>query len=241
MEVPSVPVPPRVPPGGDKVGGDKVGGDKVGGDKVGGDKISVTGGQGTLINPTGPVSQTNVQTDGGDYAGRDLDKRRGIFFDRTRFPLAVVTVVIVVFVGANVITAGAAFGGFQGRLQAWDLWPSFPSEHPGETLIVVVPFFRTQGVLDSDAAHVIAGKIQESLPPALANNVRVAVAEGKSLRGKDQDGAKALGQRYNASMIIWGSDTGVQVAVSYLNLRQPNFKAANVQLVDALKALGVTQ
>src|SRR5688500_12308083 len=59
--------PPQVEPGqrgaGDIVQGDKVGGDKVGGDKVMGDKRT-------------------IDTDGGDYAEGDIDKRQGeIFID----------------------------------------------------------------------------------------------------------------------------------------------------------------
>ena len=63
-------------------------------------------------------------------------------------------------------------------------------------------------------------------------NVRVGVLEGQQIRANDRAGAEALGKRVNASIIIWGADTGVKVEVKFLNLRQPEFDAADIFLQE---------
>ena len=42
--------------------------------------------------------------------------------------------------------------------------------------------------------------------------------------------ARKLGERYGASMVIWGSDTGVRVTVNLLNLKEPDYSAAAVKI-----------
>jgi Caspase domain len=49
---------------------------------VGRDQVSVQGSPGAIVGATGAVSQTNVNTGGGDYAGGNIDKRQGgVFID----------------------------------------------------------------------------------------------------------------------------------------------------------------
>jgi len=48
------------------------------------------------------------------------------------------------------------------------------------------------------------------------------------LRG--QEAAKALGRRHNASLIIWGADTGARLEVNFLNLKEPDFAAAEATI-----------
>ena len=61
---------------------------------------------------------------------------------------------------------------------------------------------------------------------------RVAVSS-VPIAADDQDRtASKLGKQYDASMVIWGADTGVQVTVNFLNLKHPDFDAAHVQISE---------
>jgi len=80
--------------GGHKIDGDYVGGDKFTGDKVQGNKIDARGSRGFINRAEGPVNQNfgtqrNVYTEGGDYAGGNIDKRQGqTFIDGDQFNMS---------------------------------------------------------------------------------------------------------------------------------------------------------
>ena len=48
----------------------------------------------------------------------------------------------------------------------------------------------------------------------------------------DQERAAKLGKQYDASIVIWGADTGVRVTVNFFNLKHPDFDAAHVQISE---------
>jgi Tfp pilus assembly protein PilF len=189
---------------------------------------------------------------GGDNIGRDkiIDNRRGFFWDQARIPLLIVIALILVFLVLSLITAGANLLGFKGTLQYMGLVPHDPTPSPtttpaptaepllfspeqlGENLIIVVPFFRPDNIPDHDEAYIIQRNIRQNLRERGIAHVRVEVADNKQIRAEDRAAVIALAQHYHASMIIWGSNTGLEVVVNYLNLRQPNFDAADVSLEE---------
>ena len=147
--------------------------------------------------------------------------------------MLIVLFVTTLFIITSLLSALTNIGPARHQLQLWGLWPlSFAPGQPGETLIVIVPFFRSAGVMDSDAAHNIAERVRDGVDKIKLLNVRVEVLEEQQLRADDRSGAEALGKRTNASMIIWGADTGTKVEVKYLNLRQPEFDAAEITLQE---------
>jgi excisionase family DNA binding protein len=108
--------------------------------------------------------------------------------------------------------------------------PFRPSKE-GETLIVVASFVHTEGVADADIAHEIQRAVREAAQEVEATKVRVEV-EPTRLSTDDRSGAETLGKRYNAGIAIWGADTGVRVTVNFLNLKQPDFRAADVRITE---------
>lgn len=117
---------------------------------------------------------------------------------------------------------------------------AFAPEQPGETLIVVAPFYHPQGVPDDQEAKLIKAAIEDQIKELGIRNLRVGVDNGAPIEADDRTGAQALGERYQASMVIWGSNTRVQITVNYLNLRQPDFAAAQAQFQET-GSLGRTQ
>lgn len=110
----------------------------------------------------------------------------------------------------------------------------FPSEQSGETLIIISTFFRTEGVLDVGVHNEIQRAIQDKIDTLKLENVRVAVAP-TILQSDDREGAEELGDRYNASIIIWGADTGIRQEINFLNLKGPGLFAAAATINETEK------
>jgi tetratricopeptide (TPR) repeat protein len=106
---------------------------------------------------------------------------------------------------------------------------TFPKEKADETLIVIAAFYRTEGVVDTNIHGEIRRAIQNKLTQLNATNIRVEI-EPTPLPSGDQEAAKALGRRHNASLIIWGADTGARLEVNFLNLKEPDFAAAQATI-----------
>lgn len=111
----------------------------------------------------------------------------------------------------------------------------FASASKDETLILIATFYHTEGVADTDAHNEIRRAIAAAIAELEVKNLRVEV-EPTRLTGDDQAEAKKLGERYGASMVIWGADTGVRVTVNFLNLKEPDYEGAAVQISETERA-----
>jgi len=143
--------------------------------------------------------------------------------------LAILVLIVVLMSG--LISIGANIGGARQQLQKWGRIRAFPSASEDEILIVIASFHHSEGVPDTEIHNEIRRAIQEAAEEVNFSNLRVEV-EPTRLAADDQARAEKLGQRYNASIVIWGADTGVRVAVSYLNLKQPDLDAAEVKISE---------
>jgi tetratricopeptide (TPR) repeat protein len=126
------------------------------------------------------------------------------------------------------------WGGARRQLQEWGVLPyplAFPAERQGETLIVIANFYYSENIPDTEAHNEIKRAIEKAKAELGYASLRVEV-EPTHLQADDRAGAEALGKRYNASIVIWGADTGVRVTVNFLNLKQPDFDAAQVQISE---------
>ncbi|HEU4326242.1 MAG TPA: tetratricopeptide repeat protein [Roseiflexaceae bacterium] len=149
--------------------------------------------------------------------------------------LAIVVLALLMIAGATVISAADAWPGVRSGLeQAGILNPELEvaSEAAGETLILVLPFEVSSGVADTKIHREIARAIEEQRAQLALEQVRVVALREGGLPANDQDAAKVIGQRYKATMIVWGSDTGSRVEVSFLHLKEPTFDAADVTISE---------
>jgi tetratricopeptide (TPR) repeat protein len=104
-----------------------------------------------------------------------------------------------------------------------------------ETLMVIATFHETTAT--KTEPHIkIKRAIEAVMKEVRLETLRVEV-EPTVLRADERDEAEALGQHYNASIIIWGEDTGIQVLVKFLNLKQPDFEAAEVEIDERERTL----
>jgi len=134
-----------------------------------------------------------------------------------------------------VIGAIAVFDPFRHQLQQWGIISNVSPERPGETLIIIAPFFRPESNPDDEPHRDILGAIRQALNDLGLKNIRAEVVEGADLRADDRAGAEALGKRHHASMVIWGDYNRSHVTVNYLNLRKPDFTAANVTIKEEMR------
>jgi len=168
-------------------------------------------------------------------------RRRPVVFYPT---LALTVLATVVGLVAGLITIGADVGGARGQFQEWGLLATstptpaatptplpFAPADEDETLIVIASFHHSEGIADTEAHNEIRRAIQRAKEDLGYANLRVEV-EPTRVEADDREWAEELGGRYDASMVIWGADTGVRVTVNYLNLRHPEFEAADVQISE---------
>lgn len=104
---------------------------------------------------------------------------------------------------------------------------AFATATDSETLILIASFYVSEGNRNTLPHREIRDEIRAEVQRIGEINIRVEV-ESTVLDSDQLDAAEALGKRYNASMVIWGDDTGVRVTVNFLNLREPDLDAATV-------------
>ena len=201
----------------------------VGGDQIGRDKITIgTVGEGSAV---AIGEQINISINRPSTWNR-LRKRRVIFYPT--LALIILLALVLLIAGLFVITGNV--GVVQQQLQNWGWLRAFSSERQGETLIVIANFHHPAGVPDHEAHNEIKRAIEKAKAELGFASLRVEV-EPTHLQADDRAGAEALAKRYNASIIIWGADTGVRVTVNFLNLKQPDFVAALVQVSETERTL----
>jgi tetratricopeptide (TPR) repeat protein len=103
-----------------------------------------------------------------------------------------------------------------------------------ETLIVIARFHKT--VANTEPEMEIFNAIDDQLRKSAQESVRVEVDSNTELAADQRAAAEALGNRYKASIVIWGADTGVRVVVNFLNLRQPELPAADVRINETARS-----
>lgn len=103
--------------------------------------------------------------------------------------------------------------------------PFQPAEE-GETLIIIADFYRADGITDARVNKKIADVIRTQ---SNDNSIRIEL-EPTQLRSGDREGARELGRKYNADLIIWGEEDTVSMEANFLNLNRPLFVASDVSL-----------
>ena len=161
----------------------------------------------------------------------DRFRRRPLVFYPT---MALIVILALVILTSTLVSIMGGMGGARQQLRELGVLPApqaFAPAAKDEALIVIATFHEAPGVVGTEAQEEIRQAIQKAAGEAGLANLRVAV-EPTRLTADDQAGAQKLGERYHASMVIWGSISGVRVTVNYLNLRQPDFDAASVRISE---------
>jgi serine/threonine protein kinase/tetratricopeptide (TPR) repeat protein len=100
-----------------------------------------------------------------------------------------------------------------------------------ETLILIAPFHMAEGIIETEPHREIRLAIEEAVSELDLSNLRVEV-EAAPLKADDRAKAKEFGEKYKASIVIWGEDTGVRITINYLNLKQPDLSVAEARISE---------
>jgi tetratricopeptide (TPR) repeat protein len=131
--------------------------------------------------------------------------------------------------------AGAISPDIRQALFLRGFWPrAFPAERDGEALIVIANFYYSDNLTNTEAHEEIRRAIEQVRDEVEFANLRVKVAP-ICLRADNRAGAVTLAERYNASLVIWGADTGVRVSVNFYNHKQPDFPGGDVRLEENIR------
>ena len=108
----------------------------------------------------------------------------------------------------------------------------------GEALIIVLPFHLAANTPSSEAHRLIYAAIKERLEELGLDDVRVELDPHTILDQFAEDEARALGERYDAAVVIFGEESRSTVTVNFLNIKEPKVAAGNEQVyVDAPETL----
>ncbi len=148
---------------------------------------------------------------------------------RIFYPTMIVVIIAAIVCLLAALSGGLAdSGGARAQVDTWTQHWFVEEEAEDETLIVIVPFYVTEGNRDTDAHNEIRRAIEAQAENLEMDNLRLELSPDP-IEADDRDAAKALGNRYDASMVIWGADTGVRVTVVFFN-RRSHFAAGEVQI-----------
>lgn len=103
----------------------------------------------------------------------------------------------------------------------------FSSECHDKARILVTSFFRTEHVKDVNSHGEIARAIESRLSELSLDEVCVSILD-TPVNTEDREKAVTLGHKHDAALIIWGADTDVRIEVNFLNLKDSNSFASNV-------------
>lgn len=125
-------------------------------------------------------------------------------------------VAIVYFINSS-ISAGADYGPFQEALYERG-WISYYRPREDDEILIIIGSFETgDEKSESDIQNELQHAILQQKTAIGLPNLRVEV-DPTVISALDRNKAEEIGRRYNANVIIWGSDTDFRVHVNFLNL-----------------------
>jgi len=208
----------------DLVQGDKIGGDKIGGDKIGGDKFVIT-------NPTTYKYLSRKDVVIILLAITAIMMGAVLLFKA--LPNKEQEVIVAEPVTVSEIENPVVV------IQSTDMPTPIPSATAepfepaaeGEALIVVLPFTSDDRDDIPDIHRRIQSDIEDSITDlTLTSDVRVEINPNVALHRDDREDAQALGERYGAAVIIWGTKTDYDVTVRFLNIKALEIPAGDEQV-----------
>ena len=155
-----------------------------------------------------------------------------LFGTKARSLLSALAIILGLFLAA--ISAGADVAGARRQLLEWGIITAFPPARNDETLIVISEFRYSEGIAHTDAHTEIKRAIQQTASDLGIEELRVEILP-LSLRSDEKSKAMQFGERYNATMIIWGEDTGLRVTISYLTIKPPETIAVSGALTEVAR------
>ncbi len=87
---------------------------------------------------------------------------------------------------------------------------------PTEQLVVIATFLSSDHVRNRNIAQELRHGLEKAIRDLDLKNVRVEV-EHTRLLSDDVENARRIGRKYNATVIVWGTDTGERLTLNMLN------------------------
>ena len=104
--------------------------------------------------------------------------------------------------------------------------PSFKPAKNNEILVVIAKFQLGENVPDLRAYEKIKLSIEELRDELNLNNLRVEIDTKANLNANDYLKALSLGEKYKAMIVIWGTETRVDLQVNFYNIKAFRTSAA---------------
>ena len=170
-------------------------------------------------------------------AGRDIIFQVGSLKISRRVAILLATVLLILVIAA-VVNAVSSTGMFitstapmpdPTATQVPTPTPLPISTAGEDEILIVIARFSSTGQTDAKIHQEIQRAIKAAADEGEFSDLRVEV-EPTTVLPDARSKAEILGNQYDASIVIWGEDTGVRVTVNYLNLKQTEFDAAAVQI-----------
>ena len=113
---------------------------------------------------------------------------------------------------------------------------AFAKSAEEETLIIIFPFYTAEGIRDDLPHRIIHDALEERAIELPIENFRAEIYP-ESLVINDLEEVKEIGNLYDASIIIWGEQTGIKVQVNLYNLMREDDEVyfQNVALQETIR------
>lgn len=138
---------------------------------------------------------------------------------------------LITFIGIIIAIIGT-YEPAVNHLYQWGVLKPFPKASGDKALIIVATFYRTEFIPDHDIQNEIGSGIENAIKDMGLENIYVKV-HPMQIKADEVEKAKRIAEEYDASIIIWGSDTGTRLKVNFLNYKNPSFDAAQVEINES--------
>ena len=96
---------------------------------------------------------------------------------------------------------------------------AFAKSDQEESLIIIFPFYTAEGIRDDLPHRIIYDALEDKASELDIENLRLEIYP-ETLTDGDLEKALEIGNFYDASMIIWGDQTGIKIVANLLNLKR---------------------
>lgn len=138
---------------------------------------------------------------------------------RYRLPVFVTIITLVWGVATVGISTLADWGGADNQVSTWVQQWTFKEAEEGETLILIFPFYYSNGVTTTEPHRILERELKAMIASEGLTDFRVAIYP-QTLNQDDRAEAEKIGQQEGATVVLYGEELPQETVVNILGIAQ---------------------
>lgn len=135
-----------------------------------------------------------------------------------------------------IVSYVADFAGFRKQVYEWNWVCATGKTDDNTTLILISTFYPPETSIEDLPHQQIYMAIKDQLSEMNITNVDVKI-HPVSVNFGDLERIKEIGNRCNATLVIWGQISKPRILVNFYNLKHPEYMASNVEIDEIEKTV----